>query len=182
MLCCCGVFEDLLRLMRPFRKVLFCLLPVIIGLTAGSAVAGLKSDPPPKPVPPPPLPAVVAPQPPPPARPQPAPPPPPPPVQSGNERRYNVPRSVAATKTAHGARIRAARLQAETGEDQEGPGESPRKGPRGGSCSRRAAARAERQRGACGGTRGTRTRASVRSRRSSDRNRDWRACCRSRSC
>jgi hypothetical protein len=64
--------------MRPFRKVPFCVLPVILGLTAGSAAAGLKPDPPPKPTPPPP--PAVAPQPPPPAEPQP-PPPPPPPVQ-----------------------------------------------------------------------------------------------------
>ena len=90
--------------MRPFRKVPFCLLPVILGLAAGPAVAGLKPDPPPKPTPPPP--PAVAPQPPPPAQPQP-PPPPPPPVQQGPSV------DTAARQAAEAqARIRAARLQA----------------------------------------------------------------------
>jgi hypothetical protein len=34
---------------RPFRKVLICLLPAVFAFGAGSAVAGLQPDPPPKP-------------------------------------------------------------------------------------------------------------------------------------
>jgi hypothetical protein len=93
--------------MRPFRKVLLCVLPVILGLTAGSAAAGLKPDPPPKPVPPPPPAVAPQPPPPPPALPQPAPPPPPPPVQQGTSVDTAAQRAAEAQ-----ARIRAARLQA----------------------------------------------------------------------
>jgi len=95
--------------MRPFRKVLLCVLPVTLGLAAGPAAAGLKPDPPPKPVPPPP-PAVI-PAPPPPVRPQPAPPPPPPPPVE-QQSSVDTAAQRAAEAQARRAQIRAARLQA----------------------------------------------------------------------
>jgi hypothetical protein len=108
---------DLLRSVRPLRKVLFCLLPALCGLAAGPAAAGLRPDPPPKPPPPPP--PRQAPAPPPPAQPAPVQPPPaqPAPVQpqptpspvakttSVNER--------AAARQAARARARALRLRAQ---------------------------------------------------------------------
>ena len=107
MLCWCGV-DDLLRLIRRFPKVLLCVLPVVLGMTAGPAFAGLKPDPPPKPAPPPP--PVSIPAPPPPAQPQPQ-PPPPPPVSQGTSVDANAAARLAAANRARRARARAARLK-----------------------------------------------------------------------
>ena len=92
--------QDLLRLMKPARKVLLCVLPVVLGLTAGSAAAGLRPDPPPKPPPP-----VLVPAPPPPAQPQPAPAPviPAPSVDPSAAARL-------ATARARAERLRAQRI------------------------------------------------------------------------
>ena len=106
MLCWCGV-EDLLRLIKRFPKVLLCVLPVVLGLTAGPALAGLKPDPPPKPAPPPP--PVSIPAPPPPTQPQP--PPPPPPVRQGTSVDATAAARLAAANRARRARTRAARLK-----------------------------------------------------------------------
>ncbi len=111
MLCWCGV-DDLLRLIRRFPKVLLCVLPVVLGITAGPAFAGLKPDPPPKPAPPPP--PVSIPAPPPPAQPQPQ-PPPPPPVSQGTSVDANAAARLAAANRAR-ARTRAARLKAKRAE------------------------------------------------------------------
>ena len=98
--------EDLLRLMRPIRTVMLCVLPVVLGLTAGPAFAGLKPDPPPKPAPPPPPPPVFV-APPPPAQPQ----PPPPPVRQGTSVDANAAARLAAEARARRTRTRAARLK-----------------------------------------------------------------------
>lgn len=105
MLCWCGV-DDLLRLIRRFPKVLLCVLPVVLGITAGPAFAGLKPDPPPKPAPPPPPPPVRV-APPPPVQVQ----PPPPPVRQGTSVDANAAARLAAANRARRARARAARLK-----------------------------------------------------------------------
>ena len=93
---------------RPFRKVLFCLVPAIFALAAGSAAAGLRPDPPPKPPPPPPR---QAPAPPPPAEPQPAPPPvalAPPPAAPATRVDDGTAARLAAAAQVRAARERAA--------------------------------------------------------------------------
>jgi hypothetical protein len=96
------------------------MLPVILGLTAGSAAAGLRPDPPPKPAPPPPPVQVPAPPPPPvqvPAPPPvqvPAPPPPaqpPPPVSQGTSVDANAAARLRS-KRAKAAKARADRARA----------------------------------------------------------------------
>jgi hypothetical protein len=98
----------LLRLVRPLRKVLICVLPVVFALGAGSAVAGLQPDPPPKP-PQPEAPAQPAPV-------QPA------PAQRASVQPAQAPSDVAKTtssnekaaaRLAANGRARAARLRAQ---------------------------------------------------------------------
>lgn len=128
-----GVYEgdEAMRSVSPLRKLLFCLVPVVFGLVAASATAGLRPDPPPK-KPPPPPPPRQAPAPPPPVQEAPAPPPPvqpqpavvpraqpePPPAASRQPapqpvRKQSSAAQIAAVKRARLARARASRVRAQ---------------------------------------------------------------------
>lgn len=108
--------------MRPvtrLSKVLFCLLPAVLGLTAASATAGLRPDPPPKTpppppqqAPPPPRPAQPPPGPPPPAQPEPLPAAQPQPAPPPIDERPSADQTAAARRAA-AARARTARVRAQ---------------------------------------------------------------------